>query len=228
MLAIIGAMSVEVDAIKELVENKKIEKISGVEFVSGKLGGKDVVVAECGIGKVNAAICTQTMILKYAPDEVINVGVGGSLSNELDIGNIALASAVVQADCDTTALGDPIGLISTINVIELKSSEKMLARLENAADALSLTHKRGTISTSDAFIASAEKKDFLTKTFGAIACEMEGGSIAHVCYVNGVDFAVVRAISDKADGSSHMDYPQFCAMAAKNSAALICEYVKDI
>lgn len=228
MLGIIGAMNVEVDALKSLVENKKTKTISGVEFVCGTICGKDVVVARCGIGKVNAAICTQTMILSFAPDEIINVGVGGSLSNELNIGDIALADSVVQADCDTSALGDPVGLISTINVIKLESSPKMLDRLGKAADSLSLTHKNGTISTTDAFIASTEKKEFLTKTFGAIACEMEGGSIGHVCYVNNVNFAVVRAISDKADGSSHMDYPQFCEMAAKNSAALIFEYVKGL
>lgn len=228
MLGIIGAMDVEVEALKALVNNKRTETVSGVDFVIGSICGKEVVVARCGIGKVNAAICTQTMILKYSPDKIINVGVGGSLTNELNIGDIAMADAVVQSDCDTSALGDPIGLISTINITRLPCGEALLTKLENAADKLSLTHMRGTISTSDAFIASKEKKDFLTEAFGAIACEMEGGSIAHVCYVNKVEVEVVRAISDKADGSSHMDYPQFCAVAAKNSAALICEYLKEM
>lgn len=228
MIGIIGAMDIEVDMIKSLVKNPVTQTISGVEFVSGILRGKNVVVARCGIGKVNAAICTQSMILKYSPDIIINTGVGGALASELNIGDIVMADFVVQSDCDTSALGDPVGLISTINVTKLACCQKAISILEESADMLGLRHMRGTISTSDAFIASDEKKKFLIQNFDAVACEMEGGSIGHVCYVNGVDFVVVRAISDKADGSSHMDYGEFCARSAKNSAALICEYIKMI
>lgn len=228
MLGIIGAMDIEVDMLKAMVEEKSVCTVSSVDFVSGKILGKDVVVARCGIGKVNAAICAQTMILKYAPDTIINTGVGGSLSNSLNIGDIAMADYVVQSDADTSALGDPVGLISTINVIKIPSSKRVCDALEKAGKALGLKTCLGTISTSDSFIASAEKKKWLVENFDAIACEMEGGSIGHVCYVNGVDFGVVRAISDKADGSSHMDYGEFCAMAAKNSTAMICEYIKNM
>lgn len=228
MLGIIGAMDVEVDMLKSMLSDTQTKTISTVDFVKGKLHGKDVVVARCGIGKVNAAICAQSMILRYAPDAIINIGVGGSLSNLLDIGDVAIADYVVQSDADTSPLGDPVGLISTINIIKIPCSEGVTDLISKCADKLGLRGVRGTISTSDAFIASSEKKDWLVSNFDAIACEMEGGSIGHVCYVNGVDFSVLRAVSDKADGSSHMDYGQFCAMAAKNSTALICEYIKNM
>ena len=226
MLGIIGAMDVEVDMLKSMLSDTQTEKISTVDFVKGKLHAKEIVVARCGIGKVNAAICAQSMILKYAPDAIINIGVGGSLSNLLDIGDVAIADYVVQSDADTSPLGDPVGLVSTINIIKIPCSQNVTNLLSKCADNLGIHSLRGTISTSDAFIASNEKKDWLVSNFDAIACEMEGGSIGHVCYVNGVEFGVLRAVSDKADGSSHMDYGQFCAMAAKNSTALICEYIK--
>ena len=226
MLGIIGAMDIEVDMLKSMLSDTQSEKIRGVDFVKGKLSEKEVVVARCGIGKVNAAICAQSMILKYAPDAIINIGVGGSLSNLLDIGDVAIADYVVQSDADTSPLGDPVGLVSTINIIKIPCSQNVTNLLSKCADNLGIHSLRGTISTTDAFIASSEKKDWLVSNFDAIACEMEGGSIGHVCYVNGVEFGVLRAVSDKADGSSHMDYGQFCAMAAKNSTALICEYIK--
>ncbi len=228
MIGIIGAMDVEVDALKSLLCDTSVQNISGVDFMSGTLFDYELVIARCGIGKVNAAICAQTMILKYAPDTIINVGVGGSLSDELNIGDIALADFVVQGDVDTTALGDPIGFISTINIIKIPTAKRVTDALIKAANALSLHTVCGVVATNDSFIANSEKKAELAKTFGAIACEMEGGSIGQVCYVNNVDFSVVRAISDKADGSSHMDYGEFCSLAAKNSAALICEYIKSL
>lgn len=228
MLGIIGAMDIEVDMLKSLLENTQTQSISGSDFVCGMLYGREVVIARCGIGKVNAAICAQTMILKYAPDEIINTGVGGSLSNALNIGDIAMADFVVQSDVDTTALGDPIGFISTIDIIKLPCSKRITEGLAAAAGTLGLHSLRGTIATSDSFIADSDRKNRITEDFGAIACEMEGGSIGHVCYVNNVDFGVVRAISDKADGSSHMDYGEFCSLAAKNSTAMICEYIKSL
>ena len=228
MTGIIGAMDIEVDLLKSLLENKSVQKISGIDFVSGTLYGKDVVAARCGVGKVNSAMCAQTMILKYAPDAVINTGVGGSLSNSLNIGDIAMAEFVVQSDVDTSPLGDPVGFISTVNILKIPCCKSVVNALEAAANTLGLHSVRGVISTSDSFIADSAKKDWLAKTFGAIACEMEGGSIGQVCYANNVSFSVIRAISDKADGSSHMDYGEFCSLAAKNSAAIICEYMKNM
>ncbi len=228
MVGIIGAMHIEVETIKSLMENKTAEKISGVEYVKGTLHGKEIVIAVCGIGKVAAAMCTQTMILKYSPECIINTGVGGSLSTALAIGDIAVAESLVQHDMDTSPLGDPIGLISGINIVNIPADKEVANLLSEGIESLeNVKGLSGVIASGDQFIASEEKKKFITENFGAIVCEMEGASIAQVCYTNGVPFGVVRAVSDCADGSSHMDYGEFLPIAAANAAKLIEFFVKN-
>lgn len=228
MVGIIGAMHIEVETIKSLMENKIIEKISGVEYVKGTLHGKEIVIAVCGIGKVAAAMCTQTMILKYLPECIINTGVGGSLSTKLAIGDIAVAESLVQHDMDTSPLGDPVGLISGINIVNIPADGEVVKLLSESVETLeTVKGMTGVIASGDQFIASVEKKKFITDNFGAIVCEMEGASIAQVCYTNGVPFGVVRAVSDCADGSSHMDYGEFLPVAAANAAKLIEYFVKN-
>ena len=226
MTGVIGAMHIEVETIKSLMENKTAETIGGVEFVKGTLNGKEIVAAVCGIGKVAAAMCTQIMILKYAPDRIINTGVGGSLSTKLAIGDIAVAESLVQHDMDTSPLGDPVGLISGLNMINIPADEGVANLLIEGIKTLeNIKGLRGVIASGDQFIASDEKKKFITDNFDAIVCEMEGASIAQVCYSNGVPFGVVRAVSDCADGSSHMDYGEFLPVAAANAAKLIEYFV---
>lgn len=218
MIGIIGAMSVEIQGIQARIENPVVRKISGHTFVSGKLCGRDVVAAECGIGKVNAAICAQTMILTYAPELMINSGVGGSLTKTLTFGDIAIADKLVQHDVDTSALGDPVGLVSTINKIYFESDPRAVQVISEAVSEMEgVSGKIGTIASGDQFIASGERKRWITEQFGAVACEMEGGAIAQVCDVAGVKFVVIRAISDNADDDSNMDYGQFVQMAAERS-----------
>ena len=183
MVGIIGAMHIEVETIKSLMENKTAEKIGGVEFVKGTLHGKDIVAAVCGIGKVAAAMCTQIMILKYAPDRIINTGVGGSLSTKLAIGDIAVAESLVQHDMDTSPLGDPVGLISGLNMVNIPADKEAAEVLLKGIETLeNIKGMRGVIASGDQFIASDEKKKFITDNFDAIVCEMEGASIAQVCY----------------------------------------------
>lgn len=222
MIGIIGAMSVEIEGIQARIEQAETRVIGGNTFVSGKLCGRDVVAAQCGIGKVNAAICTQTMILTYAPELIINSGVGGSLTKGLTFGDIAIADKLVQHDVDTSPLGDPVGLVSTVNKIFFECDERavrVIHDIVNQMDGVSGTI--GTIASGDQFIASGERKEWITEQFGAIACEMEGGAIAQVCSVAGVKCAVIRAISDNADDVSHMDYGQFVMMAAERSIEVL-------
>ncbi len=229
MTGIIGAMKIEVETIKALMENKQSEVISGVEYIRGTLHGKEIVIAVCGIGKVAAAMCTQTMILKYAPERIINTGVGGSLSEKLAIGDIAVAESLVQHDMDTSPLGDPVGLISGINVINMPCDERVVETLISGISKIDgVKALKGVIASGDQFIADPAKKDFIKSNFDAIVCEMEGASIAQVCYTNGVPFGVVRAVSDCADGSSHMDYGEFLPIAAANAAKLIENFVMNI
>ena len=228
MIGIIGAMRIEVEALKEAMKNVTVETVSGVEFIRGTLCGKEVVVAQCGIGKVFAAICAQTMILKYKPTCVINTGVAGTLTSELGILNLAISTAVVQHDMDTSAIGDPVGLISGINKVELPASKPLCDRLAEAADRMGLKHREGVIASGDLFVNDPTKKAWITETFGAIACEMEGAAVGHVCYVNGVDFAILRAISDNASGEADMEYPEMAAKAAKLSQALLCDVIEHL
>ena len=220
-IGIIGAMSVEVEALKAKIENAERVFISGIEFVSGTLCGKQVVVAQCGIGKVFAAICAQTMIVKFEVTHLINTGVGGTLCEELSILDVAIADGVVQHDMDTSPIGDPIGLISGINKIVLPTSGLLADVAQKAAQMLGINSKKGIIASGDQFIASADKKKFIVDNFGAICCEMEGASIGHTCYVGNVECLIVRSISDSASGEATMEYPEMVARAAVRSQQMV-------
>ncbi len=227
MIGIIAAMKAEIESVKNEMTDKTVNIYSGIEYVCGKFKGKDAVVAQCGIGKVFAAICTQTMILKFKPDVIINTGVGGTLTSELCVGDIAVSSDVVQHDMDTSPIGDPVGLVSGINVIHFPADKKMADLLSDCAEALKINNRQGTIASGDQFIASREKKNYIKEHFGAIACEMEGAAVGHVCYVNNVPFAVLRAISDNADDSSNMDYGEFLGLAAERSFGVISAFAEN-
>ena len=221
MVGIIGAMSVEVEALKGAMTDKTSERISGIDFVCGVLCGREVVVAKCGIGKVAAAMAAQTMILRFGVDTVINTGVAGTLTDKLGIADVAISTACVQHDMDTSAIGDPVGLISGINVIELPADRALGECVAKAAGELGINCEFGVIASGDQFVSSADKKRYIVENFGAIACEMEGAAIAQVCYVNRVRYVVIRTISDSADGSAHMDYGEFVKLAAANSAKIL-------
>jgi adenosylhomocysteine nucleosidase len=224
MIGIIGAMSVEVEELKARLTDAKVEEFAGSEYVSGRLCGREVVIAQCGIGKVFAAVCASTMILRYNVSAIINTGVAGTLSEKVGILDFAVSDAVVQHDMDTTAIGDAIGLISGINVIEIPASKKLSALALRLAREQGSRCESGIIASGDQFIASKEVKDRIVGDFGAIACEMEGAAIGHVCYVNGRPFAVLRAISDNADGVADIDYPSFCKKAADNYVKVITTF----
>lgn len=226
MIGIIAAMDVEMKSLRSYMENTETEVISGIRFVRGTLEGKDVVTAVCGIGKVFAALCAQTMILHYQPKCIINTGVAGTLTDALTIGSIAVSSAVVQHDMDTSPLGDPVGLISGINKVELPADRLLTGQLSACAKVMGIKTTTGVIASGDQFVASVERKAFIVEHFKAIACEMEGAAVGQVCYVNKVPFCVLRAISDSADGSSHMDYPTFVQMAAEQSVALLRRFMR--
>ena len=226
MIGIIAAMDVEMKSLRSYMENTETEVISGIRFVRGTLEGRDVVTAVCGIGKVFAALCAQTMILHYQPQCIINTGVAGTLTDALTIGSIAVSSAVVQHDMDTSPLGDPVGLLSGINKVELPADRLLTGQLSACAKVMGIKTATGVIASGDQFVASVERKAFIVEHFKAIACEMEGAAVGQVCYVNKVPFCVLRAISDSADGSSHMDYPTFVQMAAEQSVALMRRFMR--
>ena len=227
-IGIIGAMAPEVEGLVSALSEKKEQTFSGITFYCGVLEGKRVVIARCGIGKVFAAICAQTMILNYAPRLIVNTGVGGAVAAGLSTGDVVIAESLVQHDMDTSALGDPVGLISGINIVNIPADARVAETLAKGGETLeNIKAVKGVIASGDQFIASAEKKQFIVGNFDAIVCEMEGASIAQVCFTNGVPFGVVRAVSDCADGSSHMDYREFLPVAAANAAKLIEYFVMN-
>lgn len=227
MIGIIGAMAIETDAIIAQLQSPETETVSGVRFVKGEWCGKEVVVATSGVGKVFAALTAEAMILKYQPDCIINTGVAGALAPELHLLNVVIGVDVVQHDMDTTPVGDPRGLLSGINKIELPADEELQTRFEKAAAELGIPTLRGRVASGDQFIADDEKRSDIRDTFGAACCEMEGASIGQVCYVNGVPFAVLRAISDGAADDAKMDYPAFAAKAAEQSIKILKKGLED-
>lgn len=226
LIGIIGAMKVEIDEVKARIENPVTETFSGIEFVSGTIDGAQVVAAKCGVGKVFAGICTQTMILKYAPDIIVNIGVGGSLSKGLNIGDIAVASHLCQHDMDTSAVGDPIGLVSGVNMVYFPCNEEISECFEKCAASLGLHTETGIIASGDVFVSTEDKKHFITENFHALACEMEGAAIAQVCYVNKTRFGVIRAISDNGDESCGRDYADALERASCAAVKLLFEFLK--
>lgn len=228
MLGIIGAMTVEVDELKKIMSDTLEHTVGDMTFVSGKLYGADAVVTVCGEGKVNAAMCTQAMIMEYAPDLIVNTGVGGGLADGLKIGDVVVASAVVEHDMDMSPLGYPIGFVGGVNRTEMPCDKKTADLLERCTRELNIPCRRGIVASGDQFISSDEKKAFLVETFNASVCEMEGAAIGHVCIRNGVPFGVLRSVSDSGDDKASMSFPEFAELAAKNSIAIIKLFASEL
>ncbi len=229
LIGIIGAMPVEIDGLKQAMTDCKEEIISGMAFCCGRLNGQAVVLAKSGVGKVNAAMCAQTMIIKYCPAAIINTGVAGGLQKGIDVGDIVIADAVVQYDVDTSAVGDPVGFVSGVNRIEFPSERSLADALYQAAKLLADTNvHRGIIATGDRFVSSRAEAAVIRERFSALANEMEGGSIGQVCFINETPFCVVRAISDGEDDGSHMEYAQFVTLAAQKSKAIVLGYLAGL
>lgn len=221
MIGIIGAMEIETRGIKKLMTDIITDNVGSIEFVSGKLKGKDVVCAMCNPGKVNAAICAQAMIMKYSPEIIINSGVAGSLCDDLNVLDIAIGKSCVQHDFDTTALGCPLGLVDGVDTINFECDSRAVEIFEQIC--IEENTKTGVIATGDIFVSGSELKTKLHTGFDAIACEMEGASIGHVCMVNNIKYAVLRAISDGAD---ELDFNTFKVLASDKSIKIIEKFVE--
>ncbi len=228
MIGIIGAMESETAAIIREMERAETKEISGIKFVRGVWGGKDVVVATSGVGKVFAALCAEAMILAYQPEWIVNTGVAGALDLRLGILDVVIAEEVVQHDMDTSPLGDPPGMLSGINKITLPADPNLCKVFEKAAASLGVQAHRGVVASGDQFIAEQEKKNLIRNRFSAACCEMEGAAIGHVCYVNKVPFAVLRTISDGASEEASMDFPVFAKKAAKQSVKILKEALMQL
>lgn len=230
-IGIIGAMDEEVEILKSLLDIKETVTEAGMTFYKGILHNKEVVLARSGIGKVNAAVCAQLMITLFKIDYLINSGVAGTLHPDINQGDLVISTDAVQHDVDTTVFGDPLGEIPRLGVTFFKADPTLIALAEQAAKNLSfdgVSLFRGRIASGDQFVAGGELKERIQSHFAPSAVEMEGASIAHVAYLNQVPYVIIRAISDKADGSADMSYEEFLPLAAKHASALLVEMVKCI
>ena len=225
-LGIIGAMQMEIENLKPSIKNPVLETISGATFIKGQINGIDVVAAVSGIGKVFAAVCTEIMVLHFGVDHIINIGVAGTLVKDLKVLDVAVAESAVQHDMNTSALGDPVGLISGINVVNFESDKKLTQIVCDVLKDKGINYQTGVIASGDMFVDTDKQRDRIRQTFNAIACEMEGGSIAHVCYINNVPFTLIRSISD-GDGSA-MDYNTFAGKAAEQSISIVLDVIKRL
>lgn len=227
MLGIIGAMEEEVAKFISDMQDKEVVTRAGLDLYRGKINSKEVVVVKSGIGKVNAALCTQVLIDTFDVDAIINTGIAGSLDAKIDIGDIVLSKDVLQHDVDATNFGYPLGQIPRMDTLSFPGDDKMIEVAGEACKAVlpQVGLHVGRIVSGDQFISSREVKNNIVANFGGYATEMEGAAIGQVAYVNKVPFLVVRAISDKADDSATMDYPAFEAMAIENMVSLVKEFI---
>ena len=225
-LGIIGAMQIEIENLKPSIQNQKTSTISGVNFIEGEISGVPVVAAVSGIGKVFAAICTEIMVLHFGVDHVINIGVAGSLVPTLKVLDVAVAESAVQHDMNTSAVGDPLGLISGINVINFNADADLRKKVTDVLSARGINYEVGVIASGDLFVDTNKQRETIRNRFDAIAADMEGASIAHTCYVNKVPFTLIRSISD-ADGSA-MDYNTFAGKAAEQSIAIVLDVIEKL
>ena len=218
-----GAMDEEVAILKESMEVQDTMERAGMTFVKGIMSGKEVVVVRSGIGKVNMGICAQILIDCFGVDTLINTGVAGSLDADINIGDIVISTDAVQHDMDVSMLGDPVGQIPRMDTFSFPADEKLvkLAVEVNKEVNPDIQTFTGRVLSGDQFISGKEKKEYLVKTFDGKCAEMEGAAMAQTAYLNKVSYVIIRAISDKADNSATMDYPEFVKMAITHYVGLV-------
>lgn len=228
-LGIVGAMQQEVETLLAAMQDvKKVEKLTAV-FYEGKLEGLDVVVVQCGVGKVNAAMCTQSLCDCFGVTHLVNTGIAGSLCADLDIADLVVSEDAMYHDFDCVHFGYEMGRVPGMDVTAFPADEKMAALAFAAAEKVNPGHtKVGRVASGDLFVAERKAKERIIQRTGALCTEMEGAAIAHTAYRNGVPFVVIRAISDKADDSAEMDYPTFEKIAAHRCAAVTMEMARNL
>ena len=227
MIGIIGAMESEVAQLTERMQNVQIVSGVGMKFYQGILAGKDVVVVQCGVGKVNAALCAQILCDCYGVTHIVNTGIAGSLCADLDIGDLVISQDAIYHDFDLHFWGRPIGQVPGMDVTAFPASGMLVEAARAAAENVNPGHSQiGRIASGDQFICSKAQKEKIIADTGAICAEMEGAAIAHTAYRNSVPFVIIRAISDKADDTAEMDYPTFEAIAAQRCAAVTTQLAK--
>ena len=223
MIGIIGAMDEEVAMLKEKLTEVQVETKAAMDFYKGKLEGKDVVVVRSGIGKVNAAMCAQILADVYHADHVINTGIAGSLKAEINIGDIVLSTDALQHDMDATGFGYEPAEIPLMGKKTFEADASLRSLIAETCREVNpeIGVFEGRVVSGDQFISDGDVKNRLVRMFAPYCTEMEGAAIAQAAWLNQIPFVIIRAISDKADGSAHMDYSEFEAKAIEHTVRLV-------
>ncbi len=229
-IGIIGAMEVEVESLKASMNIKNTVNKASMEFFEGTIGSTEVVVVRSGICKVNAGICVQILVDTFGVTHVLNTGAAGSLDARINIGDIVLSTDACYHDVDATIFGYKKGEIPQLGTQTFTADKELIEKAKAAIKvaAPDLGVFEGRVCSGDQFISSGEVKDAIKRDFGGMCTEMEGAGIAQACYLNNIPFVIIRAISDKADGSDIVDYPEFEKKAAHDCAALVKEMVASL
>jgi len=228
-LGIIGAMDVEVALLKEKMENTVTATHAASVYCEGTLEGVPAVVVQCGVGKVNAAMCAQILISVYGVTHLVNTGIAGSLCADLDIGDLVISKDAMYHDFDCVHFGYEMGRVPGMDTVAFPADGILAKFAFVAAESVNPGHtKSGRVASGDLFVAEKATKEAIIAKTGAVCTEMEGAAIAHTAYRNGVPFVIIRAISDKADNSAEMDYPVFEAIAARRCALVTVAMAKQL
>ena len=228
-LGIIGAMQVEVEILLSNLQNQEQKTIAGSTFYEGTLENLPVVIVQCGVGKVNAAICAQILCSCFGITHLVNTGIAGSLCADLDIGDLVVSTDAMYHDFDCVHFGYPYGKVPGMNVVSFPADEAMLGYAFAAAEAVNPGHtQKGRVASGDQFVAVKELKEKIIANTQGLCTEMEGAAIAQTAYRNGLPFVILRAISDKADDSAEMDYPTFERIAAHRCAEVTRNLAKQL
>lgn len=228
-LGIIGAMQVEVELLVEKLENRRETVHAGSTYYEGVLEGLPVVVVQCGVGKVNAALSAQVLCSCFGVTHLVNTGIAGSLDARLDIGDLLVSQDAMYHDFSVTNFGYPFGKVPGMEVVAFPADPMMIACAQTAAEAVHPGHVvLGRVASGDQFICTEMQKRQIVADTGASCAEMEGAAIAQTAYRNGVPFVILRAISDKADASVEMDYPTFETQAAHRCAQVTQRMAREL
>ena len=229
IIGIIGAMAEEVEWFhSELVESNRTS-LAGITYIEGTFQGKSVVLCKSGVGKVNAAICTQQLIAQFKVDRILFTGVAGALHPDLNIGDLVISTDCLQHDIDVTALGFDKGVIP-YQAQSIYPADENLREIAYQCSVQLFEEKsyQGRVLSGDQFIADREQVKQLRETFDGMCTEMEGAAVAQVCAMHKVPYVVIRSMSDKADGSAPVNFAAFTKQAAEHSFRLVSSIVQKL
>lgn len=232
-IGIICAMNEEFELISNNIEVQETIEKSNLKFIHGLLDGKEIIGVVCGIGKVNAAICTQILISEFKCTHILNSGVAGGIKPGINFKDVVIGSDLIQHDVDVSKFGYKIGEIPNIGTYSFNSDENLLNLAKEICNNLNEENNNfkfhvGRIVTGDQFICDNKVSDYLYKTFDALACEMESGSIAHTCYLNNIPFLIIRSISDNGGNVAENEFNTFLKEASKNSYIILEKIIKKL